>query len=438
MQPTTLPGRSFVAVGTDRISRLLFHWRARDFSLNPVTGQTPTFTRATAGGAVRGRNGLLRTPVHSQPRFDMYDASSGSGLTLDTPGLLFEPQVTQICPNPQAPDSWTTTGTPVITTGQVDPWGGSTALLIEDDDGAANEGKVQAVTYTGDGTKAATFAVRAGSAAAITVGIFDATAVANRVIASVTWNGGTTAPTIAITSGTGVVFTPVPVYDRNGVLWWLVSVSADGVVAANTNQLQVFAGTTAAGTGTFYFAGANTWNAIYPTSWVNAAATVRNADLLTNAVNFGQLNADNDDITIYAKLARPQHADCVGTMGFFPQICEISSAVARLRLYFDSAVRRITAQIDTAGTDAFAVQPIPSTPRIEVCAQFRDLAVGGTSIVDVGAGFGNVSATATAIAAFGDGTLTAGDGSLEALGTGLMDLKVARGQFTLQQMREAF
>lgn len=441
MQPTTLPGRSYVAISTDRISRLLFHLRARDYSLTPLTGQTPTFTRATAGGAVRGRNGMLRTPVHSQPRFEMFDASDVSGLTLTTPGILIEPAATQICPNPQAPASWATFGTPVETTGQVDPFGGSAAVLLADDDAGNREGKQQNLTFTGDGTKTVTFALRAGTAATIELGVRDITAGnIDRHQVRVTWNAGTTAPTLSTILGAGTRFSPIPVYDRTGALWWLVSFSADAVVAANSNAVYAVVGPGAT-TGTFYLAGANAWNADTPSSWVSAAATARNADALTYAVGFGTaLTADNDDFTIYVKLPRPAHASYVGTLGQAFGIMKLGvSATPGLGLYFDTTSRSMVATIDTAGTDAFAPVSIPSGAMIEACAQYSDLTIGGRARLDVGAGFGSLSAaTADAFTALADSTLRVGQLNSTQLGGAICDLKIGRGLYTMQQMREAY
>ncbi len=51
--PTQLPGRAFQSV--NRVSDLLFHWRASDLSLKPVGSDTAgTFARASAGGLVQG------------------------------------------------------------------------------------------------------------------------------------------------------------------------------------------------------------------------------------------------------------------------------------------------------------------------------------------------------------------------------------------------
>ena len=50
--PTILPGRAFS--GVNRVSDLLFHWNARSFSMDAITGQAGTFARSSVGGLVQG------------------------------------------------------------------------------------------------------------------------------------------------------------------------------------------------------------------------------------------------------------------------------------------------------------------------------------------------------------------------------------------------
>lgn len=434
MQPSTLPGRSYVSVGSERKSRLLFHWRARDFSLTPLTGQTPSFSRSTAGGAVIDRNGRLRTPVHSQPRFEMVDLD-GDGIR-ETPGLLIEPQRTQICPNPQTPASWTDLGTPILTTGQSDPWGTSVALLIEDNDGAVSEGKLQNITFTGDGTKAFTVAVRAGTATLVNLNLQDVTAgFVNRANAQVSWNAGNAAPTVTITGGSGSAFPAVGVFDPAGNLWWLVSFSADGIIAANANRLLV--AVPAPNTGTFYLAGANAWNFEFPSSWIATDATVRNADDFTAPLSLSAFNASDDDVTVYAQLARPSHYDAIGALAVNQGLFMLSTTVPRIGIQYGASSRQYLLNIDTAGTDAQASASLPAGVKQEICAQFTDLAVAGKVRADTGSGFGSFSSTASPLTALGDTTLRLGR-YLDYVGGPLIEFKIARGLFTLQHMREAF
>jgi hypothetical protein len=53
---------------TQRRSGLIIHWRARDLSLTPITGQTATMT-ATATGTVPDAAAVSYSVVHSQPRW---------------------------------------------------------------------------------------------------------------------------------------------------------------------------------------------------------------------------------------------------------------------------------------------------------------------------------------------------------------------------------
>ena len=93
LAPNTLPARAFQ--NTRRSSRLLFHWRASDLSLTPVSGEVPTFGRASAGGLVPDSQGYLHDFAQAQPRFEMSDYDAASGLWL-SPGLLLEGQRTNI------------------------------------------------------------------------------------------------------------------------------------------------------------------------------------------------------------------------------------------------------------------------------------------------------------------------------------------------------
>lgn len=87
LQSGLLPNPTLFRRG--RRSRLLFHWRGRDLSLSPLTPQVPTFSRASAGGAVLDRYGNYYTPVHSQNRYEMVDLD-GDGIR-ETAGLVLEP-----------------------------------------------------------------------------------------------------------------------------------------------------------------------------------------------------------------------------------------------------------------------------------------------------------------------------------------------------------
>lgn len=445
MQPTTLPGRSYVSVGSERKSRLLFHWRARDFSLNPLAGQSPTFVRATAGGAVIGSNGRLRTPVHSQPRYEMVDFD-GDGIR-ETAVLLLEPQRTQLHPEPQSPNSWTNIGTPIVTTGLTDPWGGSTAILIEDNDAAATEGKTRAIAFTGDGTKSVMPALRAGTLAEVRLSVQDVTAGGSPTRAGlrVTWNGGTVPPTTEIYSGSGTPYPPIAVFDRDGNLWWLLPFAADNVVAANTNQLNIWCGFLNADVGTVYLAGANAWDSPIPSSWIATAATVRNMDELrfTHA-------APPQVSTFYAKFRELALPQWVFEGGASPRIISVGAtngANPRCMIYKPQGSSNYTLQIeDASGNVASSVNVSPTRgDLIEVRGVFRD-AGGGSVTLQLGVSkngapevLGSISAAKALPSAWSDTVLHLGGlGSIGAGSIALQTALVAAGERTMQQMREAF
>lgn len=196
-------------------------------------------------------------------------------------GWLLEPPATQICPFPQTPASWTSpinSGT--VTPGFTDPWGGSAAVEVSSPDTVNARGLGHVVTFTGDGERAVLFAVRPGTASAITVGIRDLTASVNRYYVRVLWNADpTVAPTCSTFTGTGSFTTPVRVDDADGNIWWLVGLRASGIVAANQNRITTFVGTTSAvEAGTYYLAGANAWNSRDVYSWQPTSGHVRNRD----------------------------------------------------------------------------------------------------------------------------------------------------------------
>lgn len=198
-------------------------------------------------------------------------------------GWLLEPNATQICPQPQTPASWTgNIGTPVVTTGITDPWGGNAAIMVEDNNGSAVEGMSLNTTFTADGVKALLFVVRAGTLADITIGLRDITAGVNRHYVRVLWNGAS-APTCTTNTGSGKILEPYDIVDADGITWWCIGMTVDGVVAANVNALRAFSNTTAstAPTGTFYLAGANAWNSPAVHSWQPSSGHVRNRDQFT-------------------------------------------------------------------------------------------------------------------------------------------------------------
>jgi|GEM_PF-5414235 len=416
-----------------RRSRLLYHWRARDLSLDAVTGQVGTFSRTSPGGMVRDRVNRGWIPVHSQPRWDAPALEAG---------LLLEYARTNLCTRSQELDVWSMVGTSTVTpNAKVASDGTATGDLISCGvAGPVSCGRARVCTFTGDGTKVCSIELAVGDGSFSTLLLTDVTAGTTRHQVRVTWTAGV--PTLSTIAGSGTLFPVVALPDG----WYRLSFSAAGVIAANSNEFRVYAGAigTAVAGNSVYAWGAQVENALYPSSYIpTAASTVgRSADRLTYPCNLSALSSDADDFTLYARFARPSHADATGTLGEFPGVLDLGCVAPYAQFYFESSSRQIVAVLVDAGSahTTFRSAAIPAGSVIEVLAQIKDLAVAPAIALDVGTG---LSAFATAglnpIAGFGSkiGIGEIGDG-VHKLGAPLFEAKIAQGLASMQAMREAF
>ncbi len=141
-------------------------------------------------------------------------------------------------------------GTPIVTGGQADPFGGTSAYLIEDDNAAGSESRrsdVVAVVTAGE-VAVAVFA-KAGTATVSVVDFRDATAGVVRHSLDLAWSGGVPTPTTR--TGAGTILTPISV----GSSWYLIIFTATGCVSGNTHEIKLFGaatGTTPTGTTVWY------------------------------------------------------------------------------------------------------------------------------------------------------------------------------------------
>lgn len=165
--------------------------------------------------------------------------------------------VAQLVPDPEnfLAASWTMGGTPILTPGYVDPFGGGNAWLVDDNDAGGFEHMQSAadVAFT-SGERAFSLFAKQGSAANAWFSLRGNGAVdRHRVL--IAWNAGV--PSLSTGTGSGTLF---PVEDwGNG--WYRLSATADGVVGSDTNLILFGPGTfTPGGTGTCLFFGVNGWN----------------------------------------------------------------------------------------------------------------------------------------------------------------------------------
>jgi hypothetical protein len=211
----------------------------------------------------------------------------------------------------------------------------------------------------------------------------------------------------------------------------MINFSVDSVAAANTNEMWAIAGTTNAVTGTFYLAGANAWNAAYPTSWQGASLGTRNADVCTLPFYLGA----DEDLTIYAVVARPSHADYTGDLGAFPAIWGISKFASRpvLGLNFDHPARELQARVvNGSGVASVVDVALAAGARLSVTVQYDGSA--GSVRSNQGTGWSAWSTSPLGeLTAWGATTLYLGDGGETAipdyLGGGLYAILVARGHY---------
>lgn len=158
---------------------------------------------------------------------------------------------------------------------------GNIALdLLSDADAGTADGYSQTVTFTGNAVKAVSCYIAQGTSTSSVIQLNDTTAVADRLMAAVTWVNGI--PTVTMTTGTLLGVFP----KANGV--WRVEMLTTAVTAANVNSLRLYPATTAAlavaNTGNAYFGGVmaedstDRCSSYIPTT---TATVSRNAELMT-------------------------------------------------------------------------------------------------------------------------------------------------------------
>ncbi|HEX9239201.1 MAG TPA: hypothetical protein VF910_00925 [Candidatus Bathyarchaeia archaeon] len=212
---------------------------------------------ATVGNLYR--NGTIFSIDH-RDHLTPLGAGGGSPLVNQAPQLVTDPENFGAA-------SWTVwVGTPTLTAGQADPFGGTAAYQIDDNNAASAEAIQATVAFTADGTKSIAIYLRNGTATKTSFGIYDNTAAAWRAQVDVTWTAGV--PSAAIVTGGGTVFPN----DVIGSGWYRILIAVNSVVAANSNRFLVYGtDTTNALTGTTFIFGTNAWNTATPAGYIGAS-----------------------------------------------------------------------------------------------------------------------------------------------------------------------
>ena len=235
-----------------------------------------TFDRATAA-TYRGNPRDLPAEIGKSALSGVLRDAHYEG-TLKT--TLLEGARTQLVTDPENFGNWTAAGSPVRTGGQPDPFGGTAAYTVADDDGASGERISQIVAFTGDATKAIALFVKRHTPPATHayLGLQGAAGVW-RGLWRLTWSGET--PVLAKEQGGVGSVAYAPETWGNG--WYRLLFSVGDVVAGETNTFRIDPANNnnAAETGTLYIFRCNAWNAPFPSSSQGPSLASRSGDVFT-------------------------------------------------------------------------------------------------------------------------------------------------------------
>lgn len=281
----------------------------------PVTvdGVLGTFARAGKKTAVDCNGRVYTVPYGVPAHYHLYSAALSTWVPV---GPLLERAGTNLVTSSEdhTGTGWSAIGTPTRVA-NARRCGAVTLELIGDDAAGTLEGYSQTVAFTGDGTKGYTVFISQGSSASSVLRVRDTDASADRLLCVITWSAG--APVLTFTAGAAILTVGERLQDADGNRVYRLWLAPTGVVAANTNVLQVYPATDSAlavtGTGTLYIGGHMAENdataALRPSSYIptTTLAASRVIDSLTfpwlrtpvdmtaylDVVGFGSFSAPN-------------------------------------------------------------------------------------------------------------------------------------------------
>lgn len=249
-------------------TNVLFLYRAGD------TLARTTFTRAdTARYASKGY-GTDTSAASGAIRIHWMDVD-GDGVR-EVPTLYLEGTSTNLLTSSSNLSVWTAVGTPVLTSGQADPAGGTLAYSSNDDDPAASEYTYLQPTYTGDTAKACSVFLQQGTSTTSTIRLQDVTGATTKLRFDITWTAGV--PSVSVNTGTLIGVERF----RGG--WYRIKGRSVAVTAANTHRFELRPTALAVGnTGSTLFYGAQTEDGLNVTSYIptSGGTDARTRDALT-------------------------------------------------------------------------------------------------------------------------------------------------------------
>lgn len=458
-RPAALGRRSVL-----RASRLLVSWDAQDLLVNARSGQVGTFTRTQSvvndGGRLPDVNGVLQTSMAGLPRFGMFD-TDGDGVR-DTAALVVEPNHTNLFVRSQELDnaSWikANDGPGTSVTISANARRAPDGTLTADDivEAAVNSSHYiyQSVTITASAYVTLSAFVKQRSSTDRFRGILDIYYGSGQQ-AGISFRLDTLALSNVV-AGSGIVTDKgIEAYaDGWYRVWCTVRGDATTGVAPrlfilDDSGTQGYLGVTSKGLAA--------WGMQIETSATGATIGSRLTSYLptttatvqrpTEALEFGdayQATFVPDSLTVYAKFIRPSWYASTGSLDEYAYLLW-GEGNPRFGIFCARDARTIIAQLtDSVPTFTSATETMPTTRVIEACAQMRNIRSQGQIRLDVGSGFGAYGATTLIPVAVWGGTpplkLPIGGADPTAtpyynLGTGLLALKIARGEYTLEDMR---
>lgn len=131
---------------------------------------------------------------------------------------------------------WIDANIPTVTGSQADPFGGTSAYKIDDNDALSAEARLSGSVASAGTTQMAAVFVKADTAVASDVVLWDETASLTRHRVRLTWSGGV--PTATTGAGAGTILTL-----DVGASWYLIIWSATGCVSGNSHRLRLYGAT---------------------------------------------------------------------------------------------------------------------------------------------------------------------------------------------------
>ena len=428
-------GIQFTPITSDLL-QFSFELHETDDSPSPLLfgfdGDAPgtyTFTRSGNVGPFTNAQGLLRRAAANVLRREYLwlDGTYTVATRPDTPAYLIEAARTNLVTSDNFDSGWTSSGTPVITTGISDPAGGSGAYRIRDDDGGAAEYKYLAVTFTGNAVKAVSFVVREATMASSgnqTLVLTDTVAATDRLrLAISAWSSGS--PTVAAEVGTYLGKR----YMGNG--YWAVYGQSTSVTAANAHRLEIRPAETAAASGSIDAFRVNAYNSTVPSWSTLDASETRNADTL-----YAPFTARPQAMSVYVKFIQGAPIELTGTLVY---IGATGSTDPRLLIQSNGSVYVGTHDPGTASSSTLGSNPAWG----DTVELLLTLAADGTPIlyqsINGATATTGTGQTAQALGyAWSDTRLYIGaEGDTGNMGMSpILSVKVARGVQTMAYMRD--